>query len=344
LSEEKKKALKKYDATIVGGIEEEKVYTNLSLSLQENNVKNTVVINGLKAKTQSGMVTGEFDFLIVSEPLQTIFHIEVKKSCSKNTSDSAAKQLDRGLKLIENAIPFPEEETWNYVRLMYFGFDKQKSEIFCSECQKFVLGTSQEIWPEITKNIENLTNQNQLKSTYRNILNFFLYNMYKQGNGTAEQLINETTATTDAMTTLKNIFFWSKEQLTVLHDTKETKRIAFASEFGTGKTVLLKAKARELLGIKEPKETGTGKISKRREKVPQSEQHNQRVVIAIFEGKTKDIALKLEYEKQFQNTDAKIVGIQGIDGNYLKLTKKKLCLSNSKYRIHYFQRNTPIIE
>ena len=97
------------------------------------------------------METGEFDFLIVSEPLRTIFHIEVKRTCSKNTSDSAAKQLDRGLKLIQDSIQFPEKEKWNYVRLMYFGVDGQKHSIFCPECKKHVLEPSNDIWSEITK-------------------------------------------------------------------------------------------------------------------------------------------------------------------------------------------------
>ena len=95
------------------------------------------------------METGEFDFLIVSEPLRTIFHIEVKRTCSRNTSDSAAKQLDRGLKLIQDSIQFPEKEKWNYVRLMYFGRNGQKHSIFCPECRKHVLGPSQDIWSEI---------------------------------------------------------------------------------------------------------------------------------------------------------------------------------------------------
>jgi hypothetical protein len=258
----------------------------------------------------------------VSESHQTIFHVEVKKTYSESHCDKAAEQLARGLKLIQDTIPFPKDENWKYVRMMYFGFDNKnkpfKNNNTCLTCKDFVIGPTQDTWTEISKTVEKPDQGNPSNKTYLNILKFLLFNMFKQECGaTTEQLIKETRNTSDAMTTLKNIFFWSKEQLTVIHDTKETKRIAFASEFGTGKTVLLKAKAREILGIKEPKKTGTRKNSKRREKVPPSHQHNQKVVIAIFEGNTEDIPLKLEYEKQFQNTDAKIVGIQGIDGNYV---------------------------
>jgi hypothetical protein len=77
LSEEKQIELKKYDVTIAGGIEEENVFNKLRTSVEKNNVNNTIVVNGFKDKGPGGMETGEFDFLIVSEPLRTIFHIEV---------------------------------------------------------------------------------------------------------------------------------------------------------------------------------------------------------------------------------------------------------------------------
>ncbi len=257
----------------------------------------------------------------MSEYHQTIFHVEVKTTYSESNCETAAKQLNRTLKLIQDTIPFPKDENWKYVRMMYFGFDNQnqpfKNNNTCLTCKDFVIGPTQDTWTEISKKVEKPDQGNPSNKTYLNILKFLLFNMFKQECGaTTEQLIEETRKTSDAMTTMKNIFFWSKEQLNVINATRETKRMAFASEFGTGKTVLLKAKARELLGIKEPKKTATVKNSKWREKVPTAHQHNQKVVIAIFEGNAEDSALKLEYEKQFQNTDAKIIGIQGIDGNY----------------------------
>ncbi len=300
-------------------MEEEKVYNNLRANFQKNNIRNTLVINGWKDQPTKRSLTGESDFLIVSEPYQTIFHVEVKKTYSESNCDKAAEQLARGLKLIQATIPFPEEEKWKYVRMMYFGFDNQNKTFqnnnACSTCKQFVFGPSEDIWAEVSKAVEKPGLANPSNKTNINILKFLLFNMFKQECGaTTKQLIKETRKTSDAMTTMKNILFWSKEQLNVINATRETKRMAFASEFGTGKTVLLKAKARELLGVKEHKESEKSKNLKKQEKFPQSHQYNQKVVIAIFEGTTADIALKLEYEKQFQNTGAQIIGIQGIDG------------------------------
>jgi len=45
----------------------------------------------------------------------------------------------------------------------------------------------------------------------------------------------------------EKIFFWSRVQLSLIKTTAHNKRLAFTSSFGTGKTILLKAKATELL-------------------------------------------------------------------------------------------------
>ncbi len=318
LDEEKKKELRNYIPNVVGGMEEETVYNTLKDGLKNNEVKNTVVVNGWKEKSREGNTQAEFDFFIISEPYHTIFHIEVKSTCTKKNCFKAAEQLDRGLKLIQDHVKFPKEDNWKYTRIIYFGNYDQKHSLFCHECQKFALGRGNDIWNEITKMVEKPSQANP-SQTYLNILKFLLYEMFKQEScATTEQLIRETQKTADAITTVPNIFFWSKEQLKVINATKETKRIAFSSDFGTGKTVLLKAKAREILGIEDQFEGKRGKNSKKKENVLKPFQHGQKVVIVIFEGNTEDITLKLEYEKQFQNTDAKIVGIQGFDGNYLK--------------------------
>jgi hypothetical protein len=194
LSDEKQRELKKYDATISGGFQEEIVFNNLRISFQKNNVKNTVAINGFKDKGPCGMETGEFDFLIVSEPLQTIFHIEVKRTCSQNTSNSAAKQLDRGLRLMQDKIPFPEKEKWKYVRMMCFGIDAEKHSIFCPECKKYVLGPNTYVWSEVTKTINQPVLASASSKTYLNILKFLFYEMFRQEScATTKQLIQEST-------------------------------------------------------------------------------------------------------------------------------------------------------
>jgi len=54
----------------------------------------------------------------------------------------------------------------------------------------------------------------------------------------------------DKISTPQTIFCWSRDQLNILKDSSCT-RIALTSLFGTGKTILLKAKAKELSLMKE---------------------------------------------------------------------------------------------
>jgi hypothetical protein len=241
---------------------------------------------------ESWKETEEYDFLIVSEPLQTIFHIEVNVTCSKRNSTSAARMLEKGLHSIRGKIIFPGEEKWKYVGMMYFGLDDQKHSIFCPECQKFVLGPDSNIWAEITKNIEKPAKANPFSETYLKVMSFLLFQLSVQESGAMPSLhIDETNQISDKMTTLENICFWSNEELDAIKTIKNEKRVALTSEFGTGKTSLLKEVAE---GITNKKET---------------------VTFVIFESDAKVSLLKLQYEKKFKYTDSKIVGIGGIDGN-----------------------------
>ncbi len=312
MCKEKQKELQKYNPNVAGGEQEEAVYNQLRKSLQDNGVKNTVAINSWKDKLSQKDTAAEFDFLIVSEPFQTIFHIEVKRTCTKQNSANAAEQLENGLKLINKNIPFPAKENWKYVRQIYFARYEQKKSIFCTECQKYIIGPSEDIWFEITKNSEQPTQAKYSNKTYLSILKFLLYEMFKQEScATTQQLIKETRKTSDAMSTTKNIFFWSKEQLSIIKATKDAKRVALTSEFGTGKTILLKEKAMEILGPEEEK--GTTQMNLTEVKIVQP-----KIIFVIFEGGATDTLLKQEYVAQFNDKVATICGIPGSKGNHLK--------------------------
>ncbi len=62
---------------------------------------------------------------------------------------------------------------------------------------------------------------------------------------TKTDVANYTTQTSEKMFGLENTtFFWTKHQKTLLDS--NPKRVIFTSEFGTGKTTILKAKAKQL--------------------------------------------------------------------------------------------------
>jgi hypothetical protein len=137
--------------------------------------------------------------------------------------------------------------------------------------------------------------------------------MFKQEScATTQRLIKETRKTSDAMSTTTNIFFWSKDQFNAFKATKDAKRVALTSEFGTGKTILLKEKAKELV----QQEIRKNNQLKRNE-AEKFKQEKSKIIYVIFEGANVETNLKLECERDFENYKnyVKVIGIKGINGN-----------------------------
>ena len=198
----------------------------------------------------------EFDFLIVTESLQTIIHIEAKRSKTVLNKDKAAEQLQKGLHFAKENLPFPENERWKYTRVLYFGSGKEGKNTTddpftcCPDCKPFVIDSQTNI-PEWCSHMSSGISASiptiQSASTYILMCKFLLHQMFQQGQCvTQNDIIKYTEETSDAIFTPQNIIFWSNEQFKLLNDSQLT-RICFISPFGTGKTTLIKAKARELI-------------------------------------------------------------------------------------------------
>ncbi len=267
------------------------------------------MINGWKDQGSSNLEKSnplyreqkEFDFLIVSQPSQTVIHIEVKKKYCKNQFDSASKQLQNGLQMFQENIPFPGKVKWKYIKVIYFGFDEneQPFENKCLKCKNFIIGSKTDLnfwWNDLTKScLPQETTERfliQPDDIYLNILRFLLHQMYKQQDcATTEQLIKETHQTSDKICNPDTIMFWSKDQYKTLKDFKD-KKVALTSGFGTGKTILIKAKAEELI------------------------KSGQNVVIVIYETIPEKTILRTEYEQKFchKKTSTKITSLSGTKG------------------------------
>ncbi len=320
--------LQKYDPNISGQQAEESVYNELAKMLHINNVKNTVVINGWKDKGHSKpndpkRSENEYDFLIISEPLHSIIHIEVKRKVYfysqppvtpggrkglEIPQEKAAEQLANGFDLFQKKIPFSRSKDWQYVQVMYCEFavnldssDKNEEPFvakdYCERCRKFFLGPETdfskwwfEISDEINRNQKSLRKDDEKTETYLNILKYLLHQMYRQEDcATAGQLVQETSKVSEELT-----FFWSKEQLKVLNSTSQTNKVVFTSGFGTGKTITLMTKVKELIG------------------------KNEEVMVIIFEGSNDKTILRTLYEDKFEELrkNEKIIGISGTKGSF----------------------------
>ena len=129
---------------------------------------------------------------------------------------------------------------------------------------------------------------------YQNVLRFLLHQMYAQKDcATTSQLVGWSHQISDKICNPDKIMFWSKEQYKTLKDFKD-KKVALTSGFGTGKTILLRAKAKEMI------------LS------------GHKVVIIIFETTAEKTILRSEYEKLFEQQQSlvKVTCISGAKGNY----------------------------
>jgi hypothetical protein len=346
LTSEKQKELEsKFDATIKGGMEEESVYDKLRECLEKNRVKNTVVINGWKDKGTGKLEKShplyreqkEFDFLIVSQPVQTIIHIEVKRTCTGSSYASASKQLQNGLEMFRETIPFPGIVKWKYIKVIYFGLSEkgiysedhssdciQEEKPFenkCRKCQNFIIGPATDFnvwWKAVIAEVTTDRVPDQSDDTYLNVLSFLLHQMYKQQDcATSSQLVKETSKTSDEICNADTIIFWSKEQYKTLKDFSDTK-VALTSGFGTGKTILIRAKVHELIAA--------GQNS---------------IVIVIFESSAEKTILRMEYENIFDKVkdSVKIESISGGKGNqvYIKNVWIFLYLGSMNYNFSIYK-------
>jgi hypothetical protein len=153
LDEDKRQYLKKYRSNLEGKKEEEKLYEKLKTKFSKDNVKNTVVINGFRNIQEDRREKGEFDFLIISEPLSAIIQVEVKSSHKQGLAKKAFQQLEKGKVLFQEKIPFPDQGQcqWNYVKVVKFA---ESSINWCPACQPFVLLNNSDVnqwWTNILR-------------------------------------------------------------------------------------------------------------------------------------------------------------------------------------------------
>ena len=318
--EDARKLAEGWKGTIDGDKVEEKVFNKLRKVLSNFGVKNTLVINGwevrrskkkgknLEVEVEDPLIKKrEHDFLIISDPLKTVFHIEAKKN--KNEKKSAAQQLQSGLEFFKEYLVLPEEEKWNFVRIMYI----DETIDVCGNCHEFVFtpNTNLDEWwisfelktqeQRSNEKVEllNLEQRSQEKDSSMNECSyvqnckFLLHQMFKQSQVITEADITDNSedfidksCNTDMHKNEKDkkgSCFLTRVQFDLFHD-PSMKRIVFNSAYGTGKTLLIKAKAKELL------------------------RNGQKVVIVLFDTvKTSfQFLLKKNYDQEFKDNTKKL--------------------------------------
>ena len=272
--EDARKLAEGWQGVIDGDAVEEKVFNKLRKALKNSNVKNTLVINGweVMGRKKTGkeldvyldhevkdplIKRREHDFLIISDPLKTVFHIEAKKS--KKERHSAAQQLQSGLEFFTQYFVLPKQGKWNFVRIMYIG---EKIDV-CRNCHEFVFTPDtnlDEWWKKLepqNQEKRSLEKDSSLdECSYIQNCKFLLHQLFKKS-----QVITEADITDNSEDFIgkscdpdmhknekdkKGSCFLTRVQHSLLND-PSMKRVMFNSAYGTGKTLLIKSKAKELL-------------------------------------------------------------------------------------------------
>jgi len=179
--------LKAHLPNLAGQMEEEKLFVKLRSTLEKADLKDTIVINGWKDNGFKNTTKREYDFLIISKELQSIFHIEVKKSFTDVNFKKAADQLQDGFEFISSRVPFSTNSgKWRYIRIMYFGIlNSQRTLTTCSDCSHlFILHHETNIsdwWKEITTKLNqeitapSVEGQTESSKIYLDVIKFLLH-------------------------------------------------------------------------------------------------------------------------------------------------------------------------
>ena len=178
---DERKLAKGWKGNIDGDEAEEKFFNKLRKTLQTCNVKNTLVINGWKDTGKGGGAEREHDFVIISDPLKTVFLIEVKQN--KRGRKSATQQLQSGMEFFNESLVLPEEEKWKFIRIMYF----DEKNVASSDCSVFVFTPETdlydwwkgfEVYLQEQKKLEKVSSLNE--HSYIQNCKFLLHQMFQQ--------------------------------------------------------------------------------------------------------------------------------------------------------------------
>jgi hypothetical protein len=181
LNKEEQKHFKTLDQNVTGAEEEQKVFERLQKLLENDQVKDTLVISSWSDGGSNNRKNREIDFLIISLPLKAIFQIEVKKISNKSNINDGVKQLKEGKNFFLSIIPFPSREEWSFVQVLYFGTATSTLES-CQNCQDFLLRPDTNLadwWNRLTKQFKTKVKQSS-QDAYLNTIKYLLFQMFLQ--------------------------------------------------------------------------------------------------------------------------------------------------------------------
>jgi hypothetical protein len=200
-----------------------------------------LVIHGFKSTDADE--EGETDFVIVSKQRKHIYIIE-----SKDSKHKAIKNVVDQLKRVKNYLQKyfgAFLKGWKIILCVYFHINNPALE-FCDNCEPFVL-------TEDTNFAEWWTNQNVKRTdsdseSWKDLFKFLIFSQHahKEPVSKADTTNKLHKVITTKVGAVNNIFLWSKKQLSIFKNSQEATKVIISGPFVSGKTIILKEKAKEV--------------------------------------------------------------------------------------------------
>ena len=239
----------KIQTGFIKGDESERCLFNKIKTLTLNKDDAVLVLNGFKTTDvetdgeKEKEIDGETDFVIASWKRKHIYIIESKYNPTKDVSD----QLKRAKEYFEKYFGKLLED-WNIVLCVYFHTCKE-NVYFCEDCKPFVLTKDtnfSEWWTSHADHPDLLHLDGKTSRNYK-LFKYLLFSQHahKEPVSKAEFANKLHDTIISKIGKKENIILWSKEQFAI-NQNKDTKHLLIMGPFGSGKTILLKEKAKEV--------------------------------------------------------------------------------------------------
>ena len=252
--------LKKVDNLkhIIGEHAEKQVYNFLKTCIED---EEAVVINNFKIMNLKDLddIAEDFekDFVILNLTRRFIMTLEVKANCNEDSLRSAKNQTNACKRLISKWVEgvLTEENGWSFYSAVHYQ-NKPENYSFCDKCSKFVIFGEEFLqkFPDIMTEmpVPPSWTEESARAEFKKLAKLLLFLASYEPVVTPARITDKLVKIIDKSGNLENIAFWNNlyfcwtpKQLSLIR-TETLKKVLLLSQPSSGKTFILKAKARKL--------------------------------------------------------------------------------------------------
>ena len=249
---------------IIGEYAEKRVYDLIKKHIEDKNIKDTIVINNFRLMTLKDLddIAEDFekDFVILNLKRRLIMSLEVKANCNEDSLRSAKKQTSSCNESISQWVEsiLKAGNGWSFYSAVYFQH-KTENYSFCDNCSKYIIFGDEfsEKFAEIMNEIPICFSgtEESARAEFKKIAKLLLFLASYEPVVTPARMTDVLVQIIDKAENLDCILFWNQifcqifcwtpNQLSLIK-TETLKKLLLLSQPSSGKTFILKSKAKKL--------------------------------------------------------------------------------------------------